>query len=150
MADESKGNNSGGGALIGGAANTGGGNFNGRDDARVNISLENNDHLQAIRHQLTRLEDNVGHRMRDIERDIVAVRDEMREKVARDVAALKEEVRQKSAPVWWQLFVAACVLLLAVGLIYFGTGLYAVSAALTMENSQRMQPNYYTVPRGVP
>ncbi len=79
--------NTGGGSAIQGDANTGGGALVGRDQAEnaqrnnVNISLSNREWLEIIDYKLTRLNDNfifqlsrledqIGNRLRNVERDI--------------------------------------------------------------------------------
>lgn len=80
--------NTGGGGNIGRDVGTGGGDFAGRDtqEQNVNVSLANNDHLQAVRHQLSRIEDNTSYRLGFIERDI--------KDVQRDQLALRGELNQ--------------------------------------------------------
>ena len=80
--------NTGGGASTGNDVNTRGGDFIGRDSPEQNVSiiLANNDHLQAVRSQLSRIEDNNNYRLAFIERDI--------KDVQRDQLALRSELGQ--------------------------------------------------------
>lgn len=119
--------NTGGGAGIGGNVNTGGGDLTGRDVSRneptnnVSISLENRDKLEIIDYKLTRLNDNfifqlsrledqIGNRLRNVERDIEQMRRDIEktqtdgEKTREDVNDLKNQsivlqVRTSTQPV---------------------------------------------------
>lgn len=98
-----------GGAQIGGDVGTGGGDVVGRDQRNagneINIfPYDHQDRLEQIHFQLQCMEDNFNFRMTLVERDLVALREELS----------KIRSRQSNYPTWFQvlMIVVAGVLLI--------------------------------------
>jgi len=106
----------GGGARVDGNANTGGGDFVGRDAPRTNVSvsLENNEHLLMLRSQLSRREDTLNWRLATIEREIFE---------------MKQDALKNAVPTWFQ-FIVILVVLMVIGIIFYSLLSYGVFVAL--------------------
>lgn len=130
------------GAHIGGDVGTGGGDFTGRDDRRVeNDIIVNVDQstLQTILYQLNRIENTFGREIefikRDIaetNRDIISVKEDMRLIRERQALLLEDvnDMKKNQYPRWFQILMivmAAALILLG---LFLTTKVLALSPAV--------------------